>query len=127
MERHRGHLEGHSGGHEREAHGQPGSQRTAGNHPGERQSHSIYTCRAGDAPDVGKAEQQDRARERPEQEVLDRALGGVRVAAGEAGEDVAGQNHQLQAHEEEKQVGGTGDQHRPSDGEEQHGGEFRER
>ena len=74
---------------------------------------------AGHAPDIGQSEEQDRARERAKEEVLDRSLGGVRVVAREAGQHVPGQNHQLQGDEEEQQVRRAGDEHRSGDREDE--------
>ena len=49
--------------------------------------------RAGQAPHERQAEQEDRRAERPEQEVLDRALGRVGVGLVVAGQQVARQHH----------------------------------
>jgi hypothetical protein len=82
----------------------PGLDRAVARLRRQGRSHAVDARGAGHAPDIGQAEEQDRARERAEQEVLDRALGRVGVVAGEAGQHVAGQDHQLQGDEEEQQI-----------------------
>ena len=82
---------------------------------------------AGVAEHEGQAEEEDGARERAQQEVLDGALGGEPVALGEAGQQVARQHQQLEAQEEDEQVLAAGDEHAAADGEEQRGRELGQR
>ena len=67
--------------------------------------------RAGRAVHQRDAVEQERRRERAEQEVLERALGGSLAAAVDAGERVHRDRHQLDAEEDDHQVARGGEQH----------------
>ena len=128
VERHRRDLERHAGGQERQAHRQARRQRRgAGDDRGQGLVDRVELRRAGQAPDEGDAEQEDRRAERAEQEVLDRAFGGIGVGLVEGGQQVAGQDHQLEPEEQHQQVARRRDQHRAGHREDEDRGELGDR
>ncbi len=74
---------------------------------------------AGPAVDQRDTEQEECARERAQQEILDGTLAGAEVPAVRAGEHVDRHGHQLEADEDHHQVARSGEHHHP-DGGQQH-------
>ena len=128
VERDRRDLEGDPGGQEREAHRQAGRQRMR---PGDDRGQFVGDDRdpggTGQAPDEGEPEQEDGRTERAEQEVLDGAFGRIRVGLVEARQQVAGQDHQLEAEEQQQEVRRGRDEHRAGHREDEDRCEFRDR
>ena len=71
---------------------------------------------AGAAVEQGRAEEEEGRREGPQQEVLQGRLHGVLLGPEEAGQDVEGDGHGLEAQVEGDEVGGRGEHHHPRDG-----------
>ncbi len=118
-------LERDAGHHEREAHRQSRRERhRSGRDSEERGCDAVDAGRAGQAPDEGEPEQEDRRAERAEEEVLDRALGRIAVGLVVRREHVARQDHELEAQEEQQQVGRGREQHRPGHREDEDDGEL---
>ena len=134
VERDRGDLERDAGRQEREAHRQARptaarcrrrSRRAPGRRPADRVGLlSVVPVRphTNASPNRKIAELNE-----PEQEVLDRALGRVRVGLVVAGQQVARQHHQLEAEEQQQQVGRAGEEHRAAHREDEHDRELGDR
>ena len=74
--------------------------------------------RAGRAVDQGDAVEQEARGERPDQEVLERRLGGERVDAVVAGQDVHRHRHHLEAQEQDDEVLRPAQEHHAGGGQE---------
>ena len=128
VERDGGHLERDARRQEGQTHREPGREgRLAGDDRADPGRHVGDPGGPGQAPDIGQAEQEDGAGERPEQEVLDRALGGERIPLVVPGEEVARDHHEFQAHEQDDEIRGRGYQHRAAQREHEDRGELRDR
>ena len=118
-------LEGDAGRQQGEAHREAGGEGLLALHdPAEDAGDLGDPGRAREAPDEGQAEEEDRARERAEEEVLDGALGRERVPLVIPRQQVARDDHELEAHEEDEEVGRRGHDHRAGEGEHEDGREL---
>ena len=123
VERHRGRLEGGANRQEPDRHQQAGRHAAFS----ERSRDRLQMGTAGQPKGPADAEEQDGARERSEQEVLQAALVAIAIRLVETGHDVRGHHHQLEAQEERDQVTRRGEHAHPQQAEEEHSVELAER
>jgi hypothetical protein len=71
----------------------------------------VQARRAGDGVRERDPVEEERARERPQDEVLEGRLGAVRVAALQTGHDIDAQRHDLERDEDDEQVARGAHQH----------------
>jgi hypothetical protein len=113
-------VEGHRGDLEGEAHHQqPEADHRQRVGRGERGADLREVQRAGGAVDQRHAVQEQPARERAHQEVLERGLVAAQLAAVEAGQHVDRDAHQLEAEEQHQQVRRRHQQHHAGGGQQQ--------